>query len=198
MTAHQYPEHGALRRALALLAETGIVPHAAAALDHTMENMRSMLRDAVLADVSAFSQSGNPDVLPQLDQHGGENLQEIRRLLGGGEVGGFDFVRTHAQRRAAQRFPLEATLDAYRCGHRILSRWLRDAAIAAGATTLKMALPRSPTLSLNIQTPSAPSPRLNMSIAYERWRKPRAIAAASCSTFFSMAMTNPMAALQGC
>ena len=137
MAAGQHPEHGGLRRALAVLAETGIVPHAAAALDHTMENMQSMLRDAVLADVPAFNHSGNPDVLPELDRHGGENLQEIRRLLGGGEVGGFEFVRAHAQRRAAQRFPLEATLDAYRCGHRILSRWLRDAAIAAGATDLE-------------------------------------------------------------
>ncbi len=122
---------------MALLAEIGIVPHAAAALDYTIENMHSMLRDAVLANVSAFNHSGNPNVLPELDRHGGENLNEIRRLLGGGEVGDFEFVRTHAQRRATQRFPLEAILDAYRCGHRILSLWLRDAAIAAGATDLE-------------------------------------------------------------
>jgi hypothetical protein len=32
----------------------------------------------------------------------------------------------------AVSFPLEATLHAYRCGHRILSHWLRDAAIAIG------------------------------------------------------------------
>lgn len=134
MPASQHPEHGALRRALALLAEIGIVPAAAAALDHTMQNTRSQLRDAVLAEVSAFSDSGNPDVLPELDGHGSEHVDEIRRLFGGGEIGGFDFVRAHAHRRAAQRFPLEATLDAYRCGHRILSQWLRDAARAAGST----------------------------------------------------------------
>ncbi len=37
-------------------------------------------------------------------------------------------MRAHARRRAEQRFPLEVTLHAYRCGHRVMSRWLRDAA----------------------------------------------------------------------
>ena len=133
MPAEQHPEHQALRRALDLLAEAGIIPDAGAALDHTMQNARSLLRDAVLAEVPAFSESGNPDVLPELDRHISENVHEIRRLFGGGEVGDFEFVRAHAQRRAAQRFPLEATLAAYRCGHRALSHWLRDAALAAGS-----------------------------------------------------------------
>jgi DNA-binding PucR family transcriptional regulator len=118
---------------LARLAEIGIVP-AAGALDHNMENTHSMVRDAVLAEVSAFSDSGNPDVLPELDRHGGEHVHEIRRLMGGGEVGDFEFVRAHAHRRAAQRFPLEATLHAYRCGHQALSRWLCDAVTAARST----------------------------------------------------------------
>src|SRR4051812_14731705 len=111
MPPHQQPEHVALRRSLALLAEIGIVPAAAAVLDRTMENARSMISDAVLAEVSAFSGSGNPDVLPELDGHCSEHVHEIRRLVGGGEVGGFEFVRAHAHRRAAQRFPLEAMLD---------------------------------------------------------------------------------------
>ena len=34
----------------------------------------------------------------------------------------------------------EATLHAYRCGHRILSRWLRDAAIAANPESLEQAV----------------------------------------------------------
>ena len=140
MPAHQQPEHGALRRALARLADIGIVPAGATALDPTMQNTRSLLRDAVLAEVSAFSDSGNPDVLPELDGHGSEHVDEIRRLFGGGEIGGFEFVRAHAHRRAAQRFPLEATLHAYRCGHRILSRWLRDAALATAATGLEKAI----------------------------------------------------------
>ena len=139
MPADRQPEYGALRRALAQLAEIGIVPHTAPALDHTLQNTRSLLRDAVLADVPAFSDTGNPDVLPELDGHGSEHLHEIRRLVGGGEVGGFEFVRAQAHRRAAQRFPLEATLHAYRCGHQILSHWLRDAARAAGSPGLENA-----------------------------------------------------------
>lgn len=97
-----------------------------------MDEAAAALRQAVLAEVSAFQASGNPEILPGLDRHVSEHVREIHRLLGGGGIGGFDFVKTHARRRAEQRFPLEATLHAYRCGPRILSRWLQDAALAAG------------------------------------------------------------------
>jgi len=55
------------------------------------------------------------------------------RLLNGGKVGEFEFVREHACRRADNRFPLEATLHAYRCGHKVFSRWMREAMLAATA-----------------------------------------------------------------
>jgi hypothetical protein len=108
------------------LAETGRIFEAAPALDRTIESTRRRLREAVLAEVPAFSSSGNPDVLPELDHHGGEHLHEICRLMGGGEVGDFDFVRAQAKRRASQRFPLEAALQAYRCAEPILSQWLSE------------------------------------------------------------------------
>jgi DNA-binding PucR family transcriptional regulator len=69
----------------------------------------------------------NPDLLPELAHHFAEHLEELLRLLRGGAVGDFEFVRAHARRRAEQRFPLEATLHAYRAGHKILSRWFREA-----------------------------------------------------------------------
>jgi hypothetical protein len=122
-------EHQALRQVLALLARTGVIPRAAVALDDSMQTVASTLRDAVLAEIPAFSASGNPEIIPSLDQHAGDHIQEIRRLFGGGELGDLEFVRTHAHHRAEQRFPLEATLHAHRCGHRTLSHWLRDAAI---------------------------------------------------------------------
>ena len=50
------------------------------------------------------------------------------------------FVRAHAQRRAEQYFPLEAILHAYRCGHRILSHWLRDAVVAAQPASIENAI----------------------------------------------------------
>lgn len=123
-------EHLALRQVMTLLVETGVIPNAAAALGDTMGGAGTTLREAILAEVPAFRTSGNPEILPGLGQHVGDHIREIRRLLSGGKVGDFDFIRTHAQLRAGQRFPLEATLHAYRSGHKILSRWLRDAVMA--------------------------------------------------------------------
>lgn len=134
------PEFAALGQVLTLLAETGVIPRAAAALDASMASAGRTLREAVLAEIPAFSASGNPDILPGLNQHAGEHVQEIQRLFGGGGVGDFGFVRTHAQLRAEQRFPLDVTLHAYRCGHRILSHWLRDAAVATEPQSLEKAV----------------------------------------------------------
>lgn len=89
------------------------------------------LMDVVLAEIPAFSESRNPDVIPDLAGHGPEHTLEILRLLGGGRVGDFEFVRKHARRRAEQYFPLEATLHAYRCGHKVFSRWVREATLVA-------------------------------------------------------------------
>jgi len=89
------------------------------------------LQEAVLAEVPAFALSGNPAIVPSLRKHIGDHLREIRRLFGGGALDDFDFVRGYARMRAEQRFPLEATLNAYRCGQRTLSAWLREAAVAS-------------------------------------------------------------------
>lgn len=124
------PRHVPLRHILARLAGIGIIPPAAKELDGTLRSAGGTLREAVLAEVPAYSASGNPEILPGLNQHGAEHVAEIRRLFGGGEIGDFAFIRTHAQHRAEQRFPLEAILHAYRCGHRVLSQWLREAAMA--------------------------------------------------------------------
>jgi hypothetical protein len=134
------PEHRSLGQVLRRLAALGVTPEAGAALDASMPDVGTALRQAVLAEVPAFSASGNPDILPELGRHGGAHIEEIRRLFGGGELGDCEFVKVHAHRRAEQRFPLEAMLHAYRCGHRILSRWLRDAAIATAPESLDMAI----------------------------------------------------------
>ncbi|MDP9137341.1 MAG: helix-turn-helix domain-containing protein [Pseudomonadota bacterium] len=134
------PGSGSLRQISALLARTGVIPHAATALETGMQSASGGLREAVLAEIPAFSSSGNPEILPGLEQHIAEHVQEIRRLFAGGEIGEFEFIRTHARRRAEQRFPLEAILHAYRCGHRILSLWLREAALAAGPKNLEQAV----------------------------------------------------------
>ena len=120
-----------LKETLQRLADSPFLP---AAVEHLTENSTAInaeLNASILAEIPAFSESRNPDVLPDLAQHGPQHTIEILRLLGGGPVSNFEFVRKHAAMRAEQRFPLEATLHAYRCGHKVFSRWLREATLAA-------------------------------------------------------------------
>ena len=114
----------ALAQALQRLVDLAVIPAAARALEESTAALRMALRQVVTAEIPAFSASGNPEVLPSLDKHAQEHIEEILRLLGG--LGDFAFVRLHAQRRAEQRFPLEASLHAYHCGHRVFSRWMRE------------------------------------------------------------------------
>lgn len=119
-----------LRQTLAALGQMGVIPAAGVALDRGIGDVGKALQQSVVDEIPAYSDSGNPDVMPELAQHSSEHIREIRRLFGGGNAGDFDFVKAHARRRAEQKFPLEATLHAYRCGHKVLSRWMRDAATA--------------------------------------------------------------------
>ena len=120
----------ALLQTLERLAKLGVIPDVAPALRRSASNVEAALRDAVLGEVAAFSDSRNPQILPDLRDHSRSHVAEITRLFEGGEPGDLAFDRAHARLRAEQRFPLEATLHAYRCGHRVISRWLRDAAAA--------------------------------------------------------------------
>ena len=122
-----------LAATLGTLKSYGVVPGAVPLLDAGADAIGEELQTAILEEIPAFSASGNPDILPEQAHHASQHLQEIRRLMNGGRVGDFDFVREHARRRAAQKFPLEATLHAYRWGHKILSRWVRDAALASAS-----------------------------------------------------------------
>ena len=133
-------DHASLRQALDVLAKTKVIPRATNALDASMPAAGRALRDAVLAESPAFLASGNPEVLPGMEKHGAQHVQEIRRLFAGGAISDFDFVRAHAHQRAEQRFPLEAVLHAYRCGHRIVSHWLREAAVATSPRNAEAAV----------------------------------------------------------
>src|SRR5688572_22559291 len=135
-----FPQHDHLQRILRQLGQIGIVPHAQRALEDSKQTAANKLRDDVLKEIPAFAASGNPDVLPGLDNHAADHIQEIIRLFAGSEIGEFEFVRAHARQRAEQRFPLEAILHAYRCGHRVLSLWLREAALAIGPKNVEQAV----------------------------------------------------------
>jgi hypothetical protein len=127
------PASTSLQVSLDHLRTLRVVPRAAAVLEESRGEVAQRLRAAVLAEVPAFSASHNPQVLPALERHAGEHIAELLRLFGGETAGAFDFVAAHARLRATQRFPLEATLHAYRCGHKVLSSWLLGAAGAVVA-----------------------------------------------------------------
>ncbi|WP_421696276.1 PucR family transcriptional regulator [Aestuariivirga sp.] len=129
-----------LRRSLADLSALGVIPHVHGALALRTDAAAQALRDAVLAEVPAFATSANPQVLPGLSSHWREHVDEICRLMEEGTLGEFGFVRSHARLRAEQRFPLEVSLHAYRCGHRVLSHWLRGAVTATLTARVEQAV----------------------------------------------------------
>lgn len=119
-----------LKSAIGALRDQGIVPGIAGALAESQKTTRTALRQTMLDEVPAYSGSANPEVIPELHAHLDEIQDQLVRMLGGSAVVEFDFVRDHAEQRAQQRFPLEALLHTYRCGHRVLSTWLRDTALS--------------------------------------------------------------------
>lgn len=125
-----------LQQSLGRLAGTGVIPEISGPLKKGATRVGRLLHAEVVSEIPAFSSSANPEVLPDLDQHGAAHIAELGRLLGGGTIGDFEFVRVHARRRAEQRFPLEAVLHAYRCGHKVLSKWMREAS--------RIAVPKTP------------------------------------------------------
>jgi hypothetical protein len=120
----------AIDETLQRIANSSVSARAIDRIGRTAPAAAAKLQQAILDEVPAFSRSRNPDLLPELAQHGGEHVDEIVRLLRAGGPGRLEFVRLHARRRAEQRFPLEATLHAYRCGHKVLSQWLRESTLS--------------------------------------------------------------------
>ena len=117
-----------LAHTLGELAGTGFRPAAAAGLAATMDSAGAALAATVRSEIPAFEESGNPEVLPEFDRHAADHFTEIHRLVGGSGLPQLEFVRRYAAKMAEQNFPLEASLHAYRCAHRVIARWLLDAA----------------------------------------------------------------------
>ncbi|MGI9220718.1 MAG: PucR family transcriptional regulator [Woeseiaceae bacterium] len=124
-----------LRSILVALRQFGVIPAAAAWLEAHGDEIRQELQRTIADEVPAFAASGNPDIVPEQMAHGEAHFGQILQYLSGSATEDLEFVRQHAARRAEQRFPLEATLHAYRCGHRVLSRWIREAALASADET---------------------------------------------------------------
>lgn len=131
-------DFGALEAAVSRLRGAGVVPAIAARLEPDAARLAAALAGQVIATVPAYSESGNPDVLPELEAHLAAHIDEVLRLLGGGAPGDFGFVTEHARRRAEQKFPLDATHQAYRHVARMLSEWIRDAALQTADATAQV------------------------------------------------------------
>lgn len=116
-----------LSKALERLNADALLSAAAVRMEDTASAAIGDFRGAVLAEIPAYSDSRNPRLLPGLTDHVGELTREILRLLQGGAVTDFAFVRDYAEQCADQRFPLEATLQAYRCGNKIFAGWIGQA-----------------------------------------------------------------------
>jgi hypothetical protein len=129
------PDTHLLSTAIDKLREAGVVPGVATGLEAGSAEIVHRLRETIFEQVPAYTESGNPDVLPELQQHLEDQVDEVCRLLGGGPPGDFGFVARHAERRAEQKFPLDALLQAYRCLHKLLSVWVREAALETADET---------------------------------------------------------------
>ena len=115
-----------------------VVPAIATPLRQESAVIAQDLQERIIEEVDAFSSSANPDVVPELRRHLEELVSELCRLLSGSAPGDFVFVSDYAQRRARQRFPLEALLHAYRCSHRIIASRIRDAALAVADSSAQV------------------------------------------------------------
>jgi hypothetical protein len=120
-----------LTKAVRTLREAGVVPAILGPLRTESAAFLTSLYASVLEEVPAFTASGNPDVLPELNSHLQLHIETACGVLNEQRDVSLDFVSEHARRRAEQKFPLDAVLASYRCLHRAMAVWIRDAAIKA-------------------------------------------------------------------
>ena len=133
-------EQPSLQNCLSTLKKRMVIPQASNNLDKHQPALLVTVRNAIAKEVPAFALSGNPEILPGLALHTTAILHDIRNLFAGEAIKDFDFVASHARLRAEQRFPLEAILHAYRVCHRLVSHWLRDAALTCAPESAEAAL----------------------------------------------------------
>ena len=127
-----------LRDAVETLRQAGVVPTVADSLARFADDTAELLYQTVSNEVPAYTESGNPTVLPELREHLGQHATEICRVLRGDSAPDLGFLKEHAERRAEQRFPLDAMLQAYRAMHRVFSVWIRDTALAVASKDAHM------------------------------------------------------------
>lgn len=127
-----------LRASINELRDFGVVPRVAIGLKKRSDELTASLLETVIREVPAYTDSGNPDVVPELEAHLRHHANEIAHLLSGLPPRDFEFVGDHARRRAQQKFPLDAVLASYNCLHRQLAEKIRDAALEAADASAQL------------------------------------------------------------
>jgi len=127
----------AVAGALTALRHYGVVPQIESRLLPKAEQIAQRIRESVLKEVPAYSESANPDILPELEGHISEHVTALASLLSA-EPANLDFVRRHAGRSAAQKFPLVAVLASYRSLHKVATTWIREAALESANESAHM------------------------------------------------------------
>ncbi|MDR3453606.1 MAG: helix-turn-helix domain-containing protein [Rhodoferax sp.] len=129
-----------LVQSLEALSKFGLWARTSAPLNEQAATWARLASEAVVAATPAFNATAGPERVADLERHAGAHITELCRLLDGGAVRDFEFVRAYARQRATQRFPIEATLHAYRFMLPMVSRWLRDGVVTPQARNREPAL----------------------------------------------------------
>ena len=119
-----------VREALDQLLNAGFSASATRTIRDSVAAISGQVVDRVVAEIPAFTESRNPQIVLSLKEHSAVYVGELCRLLERGAVGDFGFVGDYARHLVDHRFPLEATLHSYRCGHKVMSYCVRDAILA--------------------------------------------------------------------
>ena len=121
------------RASLDTLRRAGVVPAVAERLRADTESANRAAVELTVEEVTAYTASGNPDVLPELRQHIAGHTEAVMALLADRNPDEVRFVTAHARRRAEQKFPLEALVHSFRCTHKALLPWIRNASLAVAS-----------------------------------------------------------------
>jgi hypothetical protein len=116
-------------RALAELARLGVPARASRPLSPQIATWTRQVREAIAVAIPTFAAVAKQDQWAELERHAIEHITELCRLLAGGELGDFEFVRAGARRQAVQGLPIEVTLQAYRCMQPALREGLQSVAV---------------------------------------------------------------------
>ncbi|MDJ0759515.1 MAG: helix-turn-helix domain-containing protein [Woeseiaceae bacterium] len=143
-----------LSAAVRQLRSLGVGPAAGSLFRRTIKDSLATLLSTIQTDVGEFSASRNPDILPELEAHCLDHLEAVAVLLEGASLD-TGFIVEHAQRRAHQRFPLDAELKTYRCLSRVLADTVREAAIGVASDETELRPVVAATAALAIEYTSA-------------------------------------------